>query len=71
MGGAVAILCGAAIRYDRWFIANTGKGRRLAETFGESRAVWVWRVALLAGVAFGLLLATGQINPLRWDEAAQ
>jgi len=67
IGGAVAILCGIAFRYDQWFIHSTPKGSRLKEMFGEARAVWVWRTILLAGVAFGACLATGMINPMTWN----
>lgn len=35
---------------------------------GETRAVWIWRGFLLIGVVFGVCLATGQINPMSWDD---
>ena len=67
IGGAVAVLCGAALRYDRWFLEETTKGRRLVKWLGEARAVWVWRFALAVGIAFGVALAGGIVNPLTWE----
>ena len=67
MGGAMALLCCAAFRYDRWFLAETKKGRRLVKAFGEIRAVWIWRMLALLGVIFGVCLATGIVSPLHWD----
>lgn len=67
MGGAVALLCGVALPYDRWFLTETSKGRRLVKWLGESRAIWTWRCMLIVGIAFGLALATGLVNPMSWD----
>lgn len=67
MGGAVAVLCGAALRYDRWFLEETTKGRRLVNWLGETRAVWVCRFALAVGIAFGVALASGIVNPVAWE----
>jgi hypothetical protein len=36
-------------------------------TFGERKAVWLWRGVLLTGVALGLCLATGFIRPIDWN----
>ncbi|MDG2359861.1 MAG: hypothetical protein P8M20_09420 [Planctomycetaceae bacterium] len=68
IGGAVAILCTAALRYDEWFIHQTSKGRWLARTFGERKAVRLWQFLLATGAAFGLCLAIGYVNPMIWNE---
>lgn len=68
LGVAIAVLSGIAVRYDQWFVHRTSKGQRLALAFGEKKAVWIWRGFLLAGVIFGVCLATGQINPVSWSE---
>lgn len=66
MGVGVVVLCAAGLWQDRWFLRNTKKGQRLIRWFGEERAVWILRSLLSAGALFGLLLATGIINPVRW-----
>lgn len=68
MGSAVALLCGVAFPYDRWFLTETTKGRRLVRWLGEPRAILVWRIALMIGIAFGIALACGVVNPLSWGE---
>jgi hypothetical protein len=59
-------LCAVAIRYDQWFVHRTTKGRHMKDAFGEHKAVLLWRGFLLAGMVFGVSLATGQINPMTW-----
>ena len=67
MGIAVAFLCGVAIFNGRWFLTETAKGRRLVSWLGEPRAVLVWRTVLAAGIAFGVSLAAGIVNPVAWE----
>lgn len=67
MGAVVALMCAIGLCCDRWFLRETRKGRRLVSTLGESRAVVVWRVVLVLGSVFGILLAIGLINPIRWE----
>ena len=66
IGLVVAALCGLGLWHDRWLLTSTRKGRRLAGWFGETRGLWVLRSLLLAGAAFGLLLAADVIRPVRW-----
>jgi hypothetical protein len=68
IGGAVAILCTAAVGYDQWFVHQTSKGRWMARTFGVRNAVWIWRFLLAAGATFGLCLAFGYVSPMTWNE---
>ncbi len=66
LGLVVAILCAVGLWKERWFYENTKKGRRLARWFGETRGLWILRWLLIAGAAFGLLLAANIIRPVRW-----
>ena len=61
------MLCTVALRYDRWFVHRTAKGRLLTAKFGERKAVWLWRGVLTAWIVFGLCLATGFIRPMDWN----
>ncbi|QDU38272.1 hypothetical protein Mal4_25990 [Maioricimonas rarisocia] len=67
IGGATAILCLVGLWNEAWILAHTTKGRRLIGWFGEQRGLWVLRVVLSLGFLFGALLASGIINPVRWD----
>lgn len=60
-------LCAVGIAQEEWFLRETRKGRRLVELCGTRNAVWVLRGLLALGVAFGLALASGFINPVRWS----
>lgn len=66
MGAALCIVCLAGAWHSQWLIEHTRKGRRLAESLGARRALWLVRVLLLAGAMFGALLALGIVNPVRW-----
>lgn len=59
-------LCAVGIAQQEWFLRETRKGRRLVALCGTRNAVWVLRALLALGVAFGLALASGFINPVRW-----
>jgi uncharacterized membrane protein YedE/YeeE len=64
MGGALAAICLAGLRFDRWFVNETRKGQWLTKQLGAAKAVWIWRLVLLAGFAFGVCLACRWINPI-------
>ena len=66
IGILTAILCGAGLVNRRWLIGHTRKGRWLAGRCGAVRAEQVLAAILLCGVALGVLLAIGVINPVRW-----
>ena len=66
IGGATALLCLAGLCHNAWLLEHTRKGRRLVDCFGTVRAVWILRCLFVAGAIFGVLLATGVINPVRW-----
>lgn len=63
-------LCAVGIAQQDWFLRETSKGRRLVKLCGTRNAVWVLRALLALGVAFGLALASGFINPVRWTSAS-
>jgi hypothetical protein len=67
MGTATAALCVLGFWQDRWFLAHTGKGRALVRKLGDDRARWVLRSLFAAGIVLGVLLATGVVNPMRWE----
>ena len=67
MGLMIAALCGLGLYHTRWMLDRTGKGRALKRWLGEPSAPWVWRGLMLAGVAFGLLLAGDVIRPIHWS----
>lgn len=60
-------LCAVGIAQEEWFLRETRKGRRLVQLCGTRNAVWVLRALLALGVAFGLALASGFLNPIRWS----
>jgi len=66
LGLTVTVLCAVGLWKDRWFLANTKKGRRLSRWLGETRGLWVLRSLLVLGAAFGVLLAMNMIRPVRW-----
>ncbi|MBS0206884.1 MAG: hypothetical protein JSS49_28755 [Planctomycetes bacterium] len=66
MGIAIVLACLMILVRERWFLAETSKGRGLVQWCGPTRALWLLRGILLALAAFGGLLASGQVRPLRW-----
>jgi hypothetical protein len=66
IGALVAALCLAGLWQSGWFVANTKKGRWLAERFGETRALWTLRILFGLGALFGVLLATNVVRPVQW-----
>ena len=66
IGATTAALCALGLWKSAWLFAETRKGRRLAHWLGETRGLWALRGLLLAGAAFGVLLAADVIRPLRW-----
>lgn len=66
MGLAIVLASLLLLIRERWFLAETAKGRRLVKSFGDSRALWILRGLLLAVAAVGALLAGGIIRPVHW-----
>lgn len=62
-------LCAVGIAQEQWFLRETRKGRWLVAMCGPHSAVWVLRGLFAAGVLFGLALASGMVNPVRWTAA--
>lgn len=60
-------LCAAGLVREAWFLSETKKGRWLVHLCGTRRALWVLRALLALGVLFGLALAGGIVNPVRWS----
>ncbi|MFV0444738.1 MAG: hypothetical protein ACK5Q5_14295 [Planctomycetaceae bacterium] len=67
IGGMTAAMCLAGLLKETWLLEQTRKGQRLTQWCGVAAAPWVLRGLLMIGVGFGLALATGVINPLRFD----
>ncbi len=67
MGAAVALLSLAALFKTRQVMELSHLGRRLSRNVGESRAVQILRVVFVIGLTFGVSLACGLIQPLRWN----
>ena len=67
LGAAIAFICGLGIWQAQWCLAETAKGRRLVDTFGSARALLMWRMFLSLGIAFGMALAMGFVNPVSWE----
>jgi hypothetical protein len=70
IGSATAAMCLAGLCHQGWLLERTRKGRRLAERFGESTGAWMLRLLLALGLGFGVLLAAGIINPVRYPAAS-
>ena len=68
MGLGVAALSLLGLFQSSWLIARTRKGQWLVNRLGPERGLWGLRAALLLAAAFGVALATGWINPVRWPE---
>ncbi len=66
IGLTTAVLCGAGLYGDVWFLTETRKGQKLVGLLGTPNALWVLRGLLTAGIIFGLSLAAGIVNPVQW-----
>ena len=67
VGVTVAMLCCFGLTRHRWIVEHTTKGHRLSARFGKVKARWIVQCLFAAGVLFGGALASGLINPLRWN----
>lgn len=67
MGCSVALLCLVGLIRQHWLLDKTPKGQRLVSRLGRRKALWLLRGMLIAGAVFGVLLAVGTLNPIRWD----
>ena len=70
IGGTTAMLCVHGLWRQEWLLTQTRKGQLLVRWFGPHSAPWVLRTLLALGVGFGVLLAAGVINPVRWPSAS-
>lgn len=59
-------LCAVGLAREAWFLCETKKGRRLVDLCGPRNALWLLRCLFALGVLFGLALASGLVNPIRW-----
>ena len=67
MGAAIALMSLAALFKTRQVIELSHLGRRLSRNVGEVRAVLILRVLFVIGLAGGISLACGLIQPMRWN----
>ena len=63
-------LCAVGLAREAWFLSETKKGQRLVRLCGTRNAMWVLRGLFVVGVLFGLALATGVVNPIRWSNSS-
>ncbi|GAB4148993.1 MAG: hypothetical protein Tsb009_23090 [Planctomycetaceae bacterium] len=66
MGAGIAFVSAIGFFKANWILAETRKGQWLTENLGKQQASWTLHGVMLAGVVFGLLLATDFIRPMRW-----
>lgn len=66
IGVMTATLCAAGIVKRAWFLSETKKGRSLVRRLGVARAKAVTLAFFSVGLLFGLALACGILNPIRW-----
>ncbi|MCX7392887.1 MAG: hypothetical protein NTW75_02030 [Planctomycetales bacterium] len=66
MGSGIVFLCLVLVVQANWILVQTRKGQRLIALCGPVGALWALRSLLLAGIAFGSLLAIGVVHPIRW-----
>ena len=64
-------LCAVGLIRESWFLSQTKKGQRLVHWCGSRNALWVLRSLLIAGLLFGLALAAGLVNPIRWSTTSE
>ena len=67
MGTAIAVLCLAALFKTRQVMELSHLSRRLSRNVGEVRAVQILRILFVLGLACGVSLACGLIQPIRWN----
>lgn len=67
IGSTTAALCAIGLWRQDWLLEETRKGRRLVRWCGAAAAPWVLRIGLALGLGFGVLLAAGVVNPIRWS----
>ena len=70
IGGTTAAICLAGLCKQSWLLEHTRKGRKLVDWCGTAAAPLVLRLLLTLGLGFGILLAAGVINPVRYPTAA-
>ncbi len=66
IGLITSALCSIGLYQEFWFLTETEKGRWLVKKCGRQAALWILRGLLTIGGIFGLSLALGVINPIRW-----
>lgn len=67
MGCGIALVSLLLLVRARWIAAETRKGQWLTTRFGPDRAVWIITGFGVVAIVFGIGLATGVIQPLRWE----
>ncbi len=66
IGIGCALIGGAGLWNREWILAQTPKGRFLAEMAGASRARALISLFFLFLIGAGILLAGGWLQPIRW-----
>ena len=70
MGVTVAVLSLVGILNVRWLAVETNKGQWFVKKWGEDKGIIVLRSLLFLFFLFGVLLASGVVNPVHWNETA-
>lgn len=68
MGLGVAGLSLLALYRSVWLLSSTRKGQWLAHRLGPLWGLRALRILCIATALFGLALAGGWINPVKWGE---
>jgi hypothetical protein len=68
MGVLIVGMCLVGIWHNGWLLENSRYGRRLAIWFGPIGGRRALTGLLIAGIVFGILLATDVIRPIHWPK---
>jgi hypothetical protein len=68
MGIAIAATCAVGLWFHNWLLVNTRHGQRLVRWFGDERGLHVLCALLVAGIVFGILLASDVVRPIHWKK---
>ena len=67
MGVGVAVMCVVGLRQESWLLDEWTPAQWLRRQWGDGPASTALRTMLIGGVTFGVLLASGVVNPIGGD----